>query len=67
MEAGANEKIFAIEPEGNIRKCPVCGYNDGFHVSFQMEDDGKEGSVILICPACHQQFRMGWTVRLERS
>jgi hypothetical protein len=65
MEAKANDEVIAIEPEGNFRKCPVCRYNDGFHVSFQMEDGSKQGKIILICPNCHQQFQMGWKVRIE--
>ena len=65
METKTNDEIISIKPEGNIRKCPVCGYNDGFHVSFEMEDGSKEGDIILICPNCHQRFRMGWRVRMD--
>ncbi len=65
METKPNDEITPIKPEGSIRQCPVCGYNDGFHVSFQMEGGKKEGEIILICPNCHQRFQMGWQVRLD--
>ncbi len=64
METNSTDEIISIKPEGNIRKCPVCGYNDGFHVSFEMKDGSKEGDIILICPNCHQRFRMGWRVHM---
>ena len=62
MNAKTNDEITSIKPEGSIRQCPVCEYNDGFHVSFQMADNMKEGEIILICPNCHQRFQMGWKV-----
>jgi len=65
METNPTDEITTIKPEGSIRKCPVCGYNDGFHVSFQMDDGRKEGEIILICPNCHQRFQMGWHVRID--
>jgi DNA-directed RNA polymerase subunit M/transcription elongation factor TFIIS len=65
METAATDEIIDIKPEGNIRKCPACSYTDGFHVSFQIRDRSKEGEVVLICPNCHQRFRMGWKVRIE--
>jgi hypothetical protein len=60
-----DDAITGIAPEGDIRKCPVCGYNDGFHVSFQMEGTSKEGIIILICPNCHKRFEMGWKVSIR--
>ncbi len=51
-----------IQPEGSISACPACGYQDGFHVSFNFENNSREGQIILICPACHQRFDIGWPV-----
>ena len=65
MEKKSSDDITALTPEGNIRRCPVCGYNDGFHVSFQFDDNSKQGSVILICPDCHSRFDMGWKVVID--
>lgn len=65
MEKETNDDIILIKPEGDIRKCPVCDYNDGFHVSFHIEGGSKEGQIILICPNCHKHFQMGWKVRID--
>ena len=65
MGENTNDDITSIKPEGDIRKCTMCGYNDGFHVSFQIEGSSKEGVVILICPNCHQRFQMGWKFRIN--
>ena len=56
-----------IEPEGNVSTCPECGYRDGFHVAFQFEDGSGKGVVILICPACHQQFEIGWPLAVKKT
>jgi hypothetical protein len=59
------QNIIDIKPEGNISVCPHCGYKDGFHVSFDIDPDSKKAKVILICPDCHNRFKIGWTVFLE--
>jgi len=51
-----------IKPEGSLYACPACGYEDGFHVSFSFKNDSGKGEIILICPACHQRFDIGWPV-----
>lgn len=55
-----------IEPEGSVSTCPACGYRDGFHVAFRFEGDAGKGAVILICPACHQRFEIGWPVAMKK-
>ena len=65
MGKKTTDDITRIKREGDVRRCPTCGYNDGFHVSFQIEGSSKEGLVILICPNCHQRFQMGWKVRIN--
>ena len=62
MEMGSNKEILRIEPQGEIYKCPSCGYQDGFHLSFRMSPGTSEGEVYLICPSCHSLFRMGWKI-----
>ena len=67
MEMGSKTEIKPIEPKGEIYKCPACGYEDGFHVSFRWNQGGSEGEVYLICPSCHSRFRMGWTISVAKS
>lgn len=65
MEMGAKEPIVTILPEGEIYECPACRYTDGFHVSFQIHSQSRTAEVILICPTCHQRFRIGLHVNLN--
>lgn len=44
--------------------CPVCDYPDGFHVSFDLDNNGS-GTILLICPQCSNRFRIGWPVQLQ--
>ena len=60
--------IHPIAPEGEVSTCPVCGYTDGFHVSFLLPAGKTEGDIRLICPNCHERFDIGWKVsRPSRS
>jgi len=52
----------SIDIDRELSRCPECGYEDGFHVSFQRRDDGAL-DVILICPSCSARFTVGWAVR----
>ena len=60
-------KIHSIKPEGDITTCPLCGYKDGFHVSFQVRNDPGQAEIVLICPSCHNHFQMGWMVSLSEK
>ena len=62
MEMGSKKEIRKIEVQGEIYECPSCGYQDGFHVSFQFEQKTSRGEVYLICPSCHTRFRIGWKI-----
>ncbi len=62
MEMGAEKEIKELESEGEIYRCPSCGYEDGFHVSFRFEEKNARGEVFLICPSCHSRFRLGWKI-----
>lgn len=65
MEMGTKKEIGRIEPKKEIYRCPSCGYEDGFHVSFHRNPDESKGEVILICPSCHSRFRLGWKVSIS--
>ena len=67
MEMGSKKEIVTIEPKGEIYKCPSCGYEDGFHLSFQWDQEGWNGEVYLICPNCHRRFRMGWQISMPHT
>ena len=65
MKMGSKKEIGRIKPQGEIYECPSCGYQDGFHVSFQFNQKASSGEVYLICPGCHSRFRIGWKVSLS--
>lgn len=49
-----------VEDEFSV--CDVCGYDQGFHVSFQKKDGLY--AVILICPQYGAKFKVNWEVKL---
>jgi hypothetical protein len=51
------EKIHTYEFTNEIRVCPLCGYEDGFHTMFRR--DGKNIRWFLICSSCHELFDFG--------
>lgn len=65
MKMGDERQINRLEPVGEIYTCPICGYTDGFHVSFKVQANNKDAEVLLICPSCHSRFGLGWQVSLE--
>ena len=67
MVMGAKDKVGTIKPEGEIYTCPTCGYTDGFHVSFKVEESKRKAEIILICPNCHSRFKLGWNVDLSNT
>jgi transcription elongation factor Elf1 len=54
------KEIQELKLEGTVDTCPVCGYTDGFHVSFKVEEGLK--IIILICPQCHSHFDPEWKI-----
>ncbi|UCH88622.1 MAG: hypothetical protein JSV49_10265 [Thermoplasmata archaeon] len=52
------QQIQKLELKDTVDTCPVCGYTDGFNVSFQQ--NGNKIKIILICPDCHARFDPGW-------
>ena len=65
MKMGSSKGIDAIQPDGEIYICPVCNYTDGFHVAFNMNTGTERGEIVLICPACHNRFTLGWKIQLS--
>ena len=53
-------KINKLQIKGTTDTCPVCGYTDGFHVSFKPHIDQLK--IILICPDCHARFDPNWEI-----
>jgi rubredoxin len=55
--------VRPFDPAGEVRACPDCGYQRGFHVTFLTDDSGVRPAV-LCCPECGGRFEIGWRVRL---
>jgi hypothetical protein len=65
------DEIQAIGVEDELRACPSCGYDRGFHVSFQnlnartgepVKSTRDVYRIVLICPECGARFDIGWKV-----
>ncbi|WP_455391640.1 hypothetical protein [[Eubacterium] cellulosolvens] len=54
------KEIKKLAIRGITDTCPVCGYTDGFHVSFK--DEVHKLKIILICPECHVRFDPTWEI-----
>jgi hypothetical protein len=52
------ENVIEKEIGKAFHTCDGCGYERGFHVSFERRDGYHE--IVLICPSCGQRFRVGW-------
>jgi hypothetical protein len=64
-------EIKNIKIKDELRICPACGYEYGFHTSFLKVNAGKDSpvkstrdvyQVILICPECGARYDVGWRV-----
>jgi uncharacterized protein with PIN domain len=69
-------EIKNIKIEDELRICPACGYELGFHTSFLKLNAGKDFrvkstrevyQVILICPECGARYDVGWRVSFTES
>ena len=54
----ASMEIKKIELAVEFRICPQCGYELGFHSSFQRSGEGYR--IILIGPECGARYDAGW-------
>jgi hypothetical protein len=68
-------EIKTIKVETELHICPNCGYEKGFHLSFQNMNSSKNGPikstremlrVILICPNCGARYDAGWKIPLGK-
>lgn len=67
------EEIIQVRPESELRICPSCGYEYGFHTSFvdanatsgpvKIRTTTRVFRVILICPECGARFDVGWRIQ----
>jgi predicted RNA-binding Zn-ribbon protein involved in translation (DUF1610 family) len=69
-------EIKNIKIEDELRICPSCGYELGFHTSFLKLNAGKDSpvkstrevyQVILLCPECGARYDVGWRVSFTES
>ena len=67
MEMGSKKRVNQLKAQGELYKCPSCGYKDGFHVSFKWSKKRPDGEIFLICPNCHSRFRLGWNISISKS
>ncbi len=66
LEMGSKKRIKGLKAQGELYKCPSCGYEDGFHVSFKWSKKSSNGEIYLICPNCHSRFRLGWNISVSK-
>jgi uncharacterized protein with PIN domain len=69
-------EIKTIKIEDELRICPACGYELGFHTSFLKLNASKDFpvkstrevyQVILLCPECGARYDVGWRVSFTES
>lgn len=53
-----SSEITTAEVQDEFRVCPKCGYELGFHVSFQKSEGSDALSLILICPTCGARYQI---------
>ncbi|MDY6843405.1 MAG: hypothetical protein SVW57_04870 [Thermodesulfobacteriota bacterium] len=54
------KEVQELRVDTSIDTCPICGYTDGFHVSFHVTRDATQ--IILICPQCHRRYNPFWEI-----
>lgn len=57
--------IQDIKVEKSLTSCPSCNYKDGFHIGFLTMGNSELNEIILICPNCHERFKIGWGIKLN--
>jgi transcription elongation factor Elf1 len=59
------ENVIEKQIGDEFHTCETCGYERGFHVSFERREARCE--TVLICPNCGQRYRVGWKVILNEG
>ncbi len=67
MKKGIRKPIEKMRLRGEVSSCPACDYKDGFHVSFNLDDNSRTGTIILVCPQCSIRFSVGWPIQLQEK
>ena len=70
-------EIKNIKIDDELRVCPDCGYEFGFHTTFLKLNAGKNPRVIkstrdvyrviLLCPECGARYDVGWRVSFTET
>ncbi len=70
-------EIKNIKIDDELRVCPECGYEFGFHTTFLKLNPGKNPPVIkstrevyrviLLCPECGARYDVGWRVSFTET
>ncbi len=60
------EQIKSTQVKDEFRTCTVCGYDQGFQVSF-LRKEGDRVQIVMICPECGARFDVGWQIALPES
>ena len=70
-------EIKNIKIDDELRVCPACGYEFGFHTSILKLNAGKNPPVIkstrevymviLLCPECGARYDVGWRVSFTET
>jgi predicted RNA-binding Zn-ribbon protein involved in translation (DUF1610 family) len=70
-------EIKNIKIDDELRVCPDCGYEFGFHTTFLKLNPGKNPPVIkstrevyrviLLCPECGARYDVGWRVSFTET
>jgi predicted RNA-binding Zn-ribbon protein involved in translation (DUF1610 family) len=70
-------EITNIKIDDELRVCPACGYEFGFHTTFLKLTAGKNTPVIkstrrvhmviLLCPECGARYDVGWRVSFTET
>jgi predicted RNA-binding Zn-ribbon protein involved in translation (DUF1610 family) len=70
-------EIKNIKVDDELRVCPACGYEFGFHTSFLKLNAGKNPPVIkstrdvymviILCPECGARYDAGWRVSFTET
>jgi len=64
MSAGKDSARVILHEE--LRTCPACGYDRGFHTSLNRLHAGHPHvRVLLICPECGARHDVRWIIDLS--